>query len=156
MEDSTRYLGVELQSNMSWNRHMDQNVTKSNSTLGFLRHNLVSNEETKSAAYFSMVRPILEYSSTTWSPYTKDYIHKIEMVQRRDARYFTNLYMNTSSVKSMLEHFEWESIEARRAKHQLAMLFKIIHDLVDIPANGYLTPSLNRTLFEVQTDPYFQ
>ena len=23
MEDSTRYLGVELQSSMSWNRHMD-------------------------------------------------------------------------------------------------------------------------------------
>ena len=61
MEDSTRYLGVELQFNMSWNRHMDQTVKKANSTLGFLRRNLrVSNEESKSAVYFSMVRPILE------------------------------------------------------------------------------------------------
>ena len=146
MEDSTRYLGVEMQSNMSWNKHMDQTVKKANSTLGFLRRNLrVSNEETKSAAYFSMVRPILEYSSTIWSPYTKDYIHKIEMVQRRAARYVTNRYRNTSSVTSMIEHLEWESLEARRAKHQLTMLFKIIHDLVDIPANGYLTPASNRT-----------
>ena len=146
MEDSTRYLGVELQSNMSWNKHMDQTVKKANSTLGFLRRNLrVSNEETKSAAYFSMVRPILEYSSTIWSPYTKDYIHKIEMVQRRAARYVTNRYRNTSSVTSMIEHLEWESLEARRAKHQLTMLFKIIHDLVDIPANEYLTPASNRT-----------
>ena len=49
--------GVELQSNMSWNRHMDQAVKKANSTLGFLRRNLrVSNEQTKSSAYFSMVR----------------------------------------------------------------------------------------------------
>ena len=146
MEDSTRYLGVELQSNMSWNRHMDQTVKKANSTLGFLRRKLrVSNEETKLAAYFSMVRPILEYSSTIWSPYTKDYIHKIKMVQRRAARYVTSRYRNTSSVTSMIEHLEWESLEARRAKHQLIMLFKFIHDLVDIPANEYLTPASNRT-----------
>ena len=36
MEDFTQYLGVELQSYMSWNRHMDQAVKKANSTLGFL------------------------------------------------------------------------------------------------------------------------
>ena len=39
-EDFTRYLGMELQSNMSWNCHMDQAVKKTNSTLGFLRRNL--------------------------------------------------------------------------------------------------------------------
>ena len=60
MEDSIKYLGVELQSNMAWNRHMDQTIKKANSTLRFLRRNLrVSNEETKSTAYYSMVRPIL-------------------------------------------------------------------------------------------------
>ena len=88
---------------------------------------------------------ILEYSSTIWSPYTKDYIHKIEMVQRRAARYVTNRYRNTSSVTSMIEHLEWESLETRRVKHQLTMLFKIKHDIVDILANEYLTPASNRT-----------
>ena len=125
---------------------MDQIVKKANGTLGVLRGNLrVSNEETQSAAYFSMVRPILEYSSTIWSPYTKDYIHNIEMVQRRAARYVTSRRRNTSSVTSMIEHLEWESLEARRSKHQLTMLFNITHDLVDIPANEYLTPASNRT-----------
>ena len=135
MEDSTRYLGVELQSNMSWNRHMDQAVKKVNSTLGFLRRNLrVSNEQTKSSAYFSMVRPIVEYCSIVWNPYTTEYIKKVEMVQRRAARYVINRYHNTSSVTSMLDHLEWESLEARRAKNQLTMFFKIIHGLVD---NGH-------------------
>ena len=92
-----------------------------------------------------MVRPILEYSSTIWSPYTMNYIHKIEMVQRRAARYVTNRYRNTSSVTSMIKHLEWKSLEARRAKHQQTMLFKIIHDLVDIPANESMTPASNRT-----------
>ena len=146
MEDSTRYLGVELQSNMSWNRHMDQAVKKANSTLGFLRRNLrISNEQTKLSAYFSMVRPIVEYCSTVWNPYTREYTKKVEMVQRRAARYVTNRYHNTSSVTSMLDHLEWESLEARRAKNQLTMFFKIIHGLVDIPANDYLVPASTRT-----------
>ena len=114
---------------------------KANSTLGFLRRNLrFSNEEKKSAAYFSMVRSILEYSSTIWSPYTKDYIHKIEMVQRRAARYVTNRYRNIYSVTSMIEHLEWKSLEARRATHQLTMLFRSCMTLWT-----YLTPASNRT-----------
>ena len=35
----------------------------------------------------------------------------------------------------MLEHLEWETLEIRRAKYQLTMMFKIIHGLVDIPAD---------------------
>ena len=67
------------------------------------------------------------------------------MVQRRAARYVMNRYRNTSSVTSMLEHLEWECLEARRAKHQLTVFFKIVHGLVDIPATDYLTPASNRT-----------
>ena len=104
-DDSTKYLGVELQSSFSWNRNIDQPVKKANSMLGFLRRNLrISNEHTKTSAYRSMVRPLLEYCSTVWSPYTQE---DIEMVQRRAARYVTNRHHNTRSVTSMLEHLEW-------------------------------------------------
>ena len=145
-EDSTRYLGVELQSNMAWNKHIDQTIKKGNSMLGFLRRNLkVGNESTKTAAYSSLIRPILEYCCTVWSPHNRDYINKLEMVQRRAARYVTNRYHNTSSVTSMLDHLEWEYLEARRTKCQLTMLFKIINDLVDIPQEEYLTPASKRT-----------
>ena len=145
-EDSTRYLGVELQSNMSLNKHIDQTIKKGNSMLGFLQRNLkVSNEQTKTAAYLYLVRPVLEYCCSVWSPYTQDYINKLEMVQRRAARYVTNRYRNTSSVTFMLEHLEWETLEARRAKYQLTKMFKIIHGLVDIPADDHLTAASTRT-----------
>ena len=114
--------------------------------LGFLRRNLkVSNEQTKTAAYLSLVRPVLEYCCSVWSPYTQDYINKLEMVQKRAARYVTNRYRNTSSVTSMLEHLEWETLETRRAKYQLSMMFKIIRGLVDIPADDHLTAASTRT-----------
>ena len=73
------------------------------------------------------------------------------MVQPRAARYVTNRYKNTSSVTSMIEHLDWESLEAGRAKHQLTMLFKIKNALVDIPANEYLTPASNRTRSQYNT-----
>ena len=82
---------------------------------------------------------------TVWSPHTQEYINKLEMVQRRAARYVTNRYHNTSSVTSMLDHLEWESLEARRTKSQLTMMFKIINDLVNIPQEEYLTPASKRT-----------
>ena len=140
-EDYTKYLAVELQSSLSWNRHIDQTVKKANIMLGFLRRNLgVNSEQTKATAYCSMFRPLLEYCSTVWSPFTIEYVHKLEMVQRRAARHVTNRYHNTSSVTSMLDHRD----EARRTKHRLVMFFKIEYGLVDIPSDAYLTPASTR------------
>ena len=89
--DTTKYLGVELSYNLSWNHHIDRTVKKGNSMLGFLKRNLkISNQDTKSAAYFSLVRPNLEYCASIWNPYSVQSIKKLEMVQRRAARYATS------------------------------------------------------------------
>ena len=61
----------------------------------------------------SLVRPTLEYASSVWDPYQQNDIHRLEMVQRRAARYVTNRYHNTSSVSSMIE-LEWITLEERR------------------------------------------
>ena len=135
-----------MSGDMTWKLHIDRTVKKGNSTLGFLRRNLgVSNEEVKSAAYRSIVRLTLEYCSTIWNPYQKDQIYKLEMVQRRAARYTTNRYHNASSVSDMLDHLQWESLESRRTKAQLTMMYKIVNDLVDVPAKQYLIPASSRT-----------
>ena len=137
---------MELQSSLSWNRHIDQTVKKANSMLGFLRRNLrVNIEQTKATAYCSIVRPLLEYCSTVWSPYNHVYVQKLEMAQIRAARYVTNRYHNTSCVTSMLDHLDWESLEERRTKRRLIMFFKIVHGLVDKPSDAYLTSASTRT-----------
>ena len=105
----------------------------------------VNSEQTKATAYCSMVRPLLENCSIVWSPNTHEYVHKLEMVQRRAARYVTNRYHNTSSVTSILDHLDWESLEARGTKHRLIMFFKIVNGHVDIPSDAYLTPASTRT-----------
>ena len=86
-------------------------------SLGFLRHNLrISNEQAKSAAHFIMVRPIIDYCSIVWNPHTKENVNKVDMVQQRAARNFTNRYCNTISVISLLDHLDWKSSEVLHAK----------------------------------------
>ena len=70
-------------------------------TLGFLRRNLrVNSPSIKSMAYKSLVRLILEYSSAAFLSYTNNNIYKVEMVQRRAARFVSTRYHNTSSAVS--------------------------------------------------------
>ena len=145
-DEQSKYLGVDITSNLSWNPHIDRIVKKGNSMLGFLQRNLrVNSRETKASAYFTLVRPNLEYCSNVWSPYTIQAKKRIEMVQRRAARYATNRYRNTSSVTDMLEDLNWDTLETRRSKSQVTMMFKIINGLVDIPAADFVTPASTRT-----------
>ena len=114
--------------------------------IGFLQRNLrVSNRDTKASAYFTLVRPNIEYCASVWSPYTDQGKRKIEMVQRRSARYVTNRYRNMSSVTDMLEELNWESLESRRTKIQLTLLYKIMNGMVDIPTSPYVTQASART-----------
>ncbi|CAC5392659.1 unnamed protein product [Mytilus coruscus] len=100
--------------------------------LGFLKRNQrTSNSETKTNAYVAMVRSNLDYCATVWNPYQKEQVKKVEMVQRHAARYATNRYRNTSSVGSMLEEIDWESLENRRVKSQLTLLYKVTYNDID-------------------------
>ena len=97
--DSAKYLGGTIPSDLRWNKHISNIVSKGNQTLGFLRRNLrINSPELKSIAYKSLVRPTVEYASSVWDPYTKHNRDRIEMVQRRAARYVLNCYERFASV----------------------------------------------------------
>ena len=137
---TTKYLGVNLTSNLCWSTHIDKSTKKANSVLGFIKRNIrTKNRDTKATAFKTLVRPHLEYCSSVWNPHTEKDKKKIEMVQRRAARYVLNDYNTTSSVSAMLEELGWETLESRRQKLQLTLFFKIVNNLVDIPAANYLT-----------------
>ena len=71
---------------MDWDNRINHVVNKANRTLDFLRRNLkISSSAVKESAYKAFVRPMLEYASSVWDPYTKKSIDKLEAVQRRAA-----------------------------------------------------------------------
>ncbi|KAH3887323.1 hypothetical protein DPMN_011339 [Dreissena polymorpha] len=60
------------------------------------------------------------------------------MAQRRAARFTTNRYRNTSSGADVLHLLQRESLADSRSKLQLVILYKIIHEFVDIPSDANL------------------
>ena len=115
--DSSNYLGVTIPSDLRWNQHISNIVTKGNQTLGFLRRNLIINSpELKSTAYKSLVRPTVECASSVWDPYTKQNRDRIEMVQRIAARYVLNCYQRSASVTEMLKQLDWETLVLLRGR----------------------------------------
>ena len=107
----------------------------------FLQRNISSCPQiVKEACYKTMVRPILEYSSTVWSPHTEKNINLIESVQRRAARFVTNTYDRMSSVTSLLHGLGWPSLKQRREIAKAIMLYKILHNRVAVPFSYYSTP----------------
>ena len=49
-------------------------------------------DQIREMAYQSLVRPQLEYSASVWDLHVKEQIKKIEMVQRRAARWTLRMF----------------------------------------------------------------
>jgi len=71
------------------------------------------NRNTKSLAYTSFVRPILEYGSAFWDPCREGQINALDRVQKK-AGQFTNHTKDS----------EWETLTQRRTIVRLCELFK--------------------------------
>ena len=85
-----KYLGVTLQSNLWWERHIDNICAKANRILGFLRRNLKVASTKIKLSYKAMVHPIIKYTSTVWEPHCSKHISSTENVQGRAARFVQN------------------------------------------------------------------
>ena len=137
-----KYLGVTISSDLSWNKHVDNAVKKATTSLNFLKRNLnACPTVVKDKCYKSLVRPIMEYASCVRDPHTQRNINKLEMVQRRAALFVKGDFDRTSSVTSMLADLRWNTVQERTMQSKSIMLYRIVHNLVAIPATPSLIPA---------------
>ena len=138
---STKYLGVTITLDLNWNKHINQTAGKANQMLGFVKRNIKTRSHNiKTKAYKSLVHPRLEYCASVCDTHTQSAIQKIEMVQRRTARYVLRRYHNTSSVSDMLEQLQWPTSAQRRCSLRFTMLYKIRNSIFTIDPSPYLEP----------------
>ena len=109
---------------------------------------------TKESAYFTLVRPLLEYASIAWSPHSDKYTKKIELVQRSAARFITQNYKrDPGNATTIIETLGWDTLELRRTIARVSMFYKIQNKLVDITLpdeiqkNNTITRSANSLPF---------
>ena len=136
-----KYIGVTIEQKLSWNEHIGNVVKKAKSSTAFLRRNLQIPQahQIKANAYKILVRPQVEYTSVVWDPFTQANIDKIEMVQRRAARYnVQNNYSRYSSVNDMISKLGWCSLLQLRPDNRLFMFYKIVNSIVAIDFSNKL------------------
>ena len=142
--------GVELSDNMKYNLYIDSITSKASRVLGFVKRNLRHCPEVvKEGAYQSIVRPKLDYSSTTWNPQQVTQKRQIEQVQRNAARLVSNKpfnYQNPTSVSSMIQHLNWPTLEARRRSSDLVLMYKVVHNLVAVPFQDFTGRNILRLI----------
>jgi hypothetical protein len=141
-DTSAKYLGCTISSDLKWVKHISTICSKANNTISFLKRNInISNKSIKEKAYMFLVRPTLEYASAVWDPYQQNDIHRLEMAQRRAARYVTNRYHNTTSISSMIEQLEWTTLQERRKHSRLLMIYKLKNNIVRVDASSKFIPN---------------
>ena len=119
-----KYLGVLIDETLSFDRHIQMICKKATQTLHMLMRNLKKAKcKTRSVAFKTICRPILEYASHCWSPYKKKHITSLETINRKAFRwaYYKRKHDHISAL--MLE-VGWQTLEERRKTADLRLYFK--------------------------------
>ena len=111
---SCKYLGIILRSDLSWADQVNYAVKKAWKALHFTMRILKKGtSNTKSLAYMSLVRPILEYGAACWGPYREGQISALDRVKKKAAKFAH--YTNSPN---------WETLASRRKLSRLCAPFK--------------------------------
>jgi hypothetical protein len=111
---SCKHLGIILRSGLSWADQVNYMVKKAWKALHFTMRTLKKgNSNTKSLAYMSLVRPILEYGAACWDPYREGQITALDRVQKKAAEF---AHHTTSP--------NWETLASRTKLSCICALFK--------------------------------
>ena len=140
-------LGITVDSKLSWRSHISKLKNKA-----FARcYQILNSFSTKNIwtlrkAYITYIRPLLEYNSVIWNPHYKKDVEAVESAQI----YFVKKLFRRSNIPSdsyqqRLYMINLETLEYRRLKFDLILVFKIINNLIDIPFNS---------LFSLHSTPY--
>ena len=140
--DQYKYLGVTISKDLRWNTHCQQIRNKASRTLGFLRRTLSPcTKEIKARAYQALVRPQLEYGAEVWNPHTTTSIEDLERIQKAAARFIYRDYRKSTSSSQLVSSLNLDPLHYRRLFAQSTMLFKIYHNIVDIPLPVSIKPA---------------
>ena len=143
---SHTYLGVKLDSKLSWAKHITEITSKSSKVLGMVKRTLgPCKPEVKDTAYNMLVRPKLEYASPIWNPHKSSQISRLERIQHYAARFVANDHRRTTSPTTLVLTLKWQTLERRRIIKQAMTFYKILNNIIKIsPPSGLLTRSHNR------------
>ena len=100
---------------------------KANRVLGLVKRLCgrdICNVQTRKLLCMALVRPLLEYSSSVWSPCFVKHCTLIENIQRRVTKFILNYPPREVSYTNSLDQRNLLPLDFRRRMHDVVLLFK--------------------------------
>lgn len=153
-------LGVIVEPDLSYRKHIDTIIAKSFSLLGFIRR-MCSNMQdpfTLKSLYCALVRSNLEYALVVWHPHYQVHIDRIERIQRKFTRFalrcmnWNNSNMPPYNVRCQL--LSLESLHRRRINANIFFIYDLIENNIDAPLLKNQLPFNNREII-LRNPSYF-
>lgn len=140
-----KYLGITLNSTLTWSSHVSRICSAAFTKLCFLRRKLRhAPSHVKLLAYNTFVRAKLEYASVVWDPPLKKDIYMLELVQRKAVRFIFCKYGRYESPSKLMSDNGIQSLESRRRLARLSFLHNIVTSKVQITPSTLVQPSSTR------------
>ena len=150
----TKDLGVVFDSALTFNMHINEIVSASYKTLGFLFRTckFFQHTITFKTLFYALIRSKLEYCSVVWFPFYNVNINRIESVQRLFLKYLSFMQTGVFPIRGvdydiLLSKFDFCSLQTRRLIINVKLLFDILNNKVDcaflLGEISILTPRLN-------------
>ena len=131
-------LGVLVDNELHFDKHIKGIVNKANRMLGMIRIGFSClDKEIFLYLYPVLVRPLLEYCVQVWSPYKQKYIDLIEGVQKRATKLVPGLRKKTYDQR--LKDLGLTKLVERRFRGDMIETFKILNKNVDVKTETFFT-----------------
>jgi hypothetical protein len=125
-------LGVCVDRELKFYRHIETQVNTSNKLLGLIRRSYEYLDiEMMKLLFTSVVRPNLEFGNVVWSPRLEKDKNLVESVQRRATRIIPGL--KGKSYEERLKIMKLPSLRYRRLRGDLIEVYKYTHGLYKVP-----------------------
>ena len=124
-----RDLGVHMASNLSFGNHITEITKRARAKVNVLFKALRSNSPALlTAAFSTYIRPLLETSSSVWSPEAVGLTNLIEDVQRQfTRRLFYRCNMPPEPYLGRLRYLSIQTLEYRRCLSDFKFMYNCIH-----------------------------
>ena len=128
--DGEKDIGVLVDENINFSKHIQQQINKANSIMGLIRRTYTFLDERSFKYLFqALVRPHLEYAAAVWSPYKIADIESIENVQRRATKLIPSL--KSLEYPQRLRKLKMPTLKYRRLRGDMIETFKILKGIYD-------------------------
>ena len=125
-----RDLGVQVDSELTFQEHIWGKVKTANKMVGLIRRNFgEAGAHSLMLIYKAMVRPHLEYAQAVWSPYKVKLVEALEKVQKRATKLIPGC--GKLGYEERLRRLRLPSLVYRRWRGDMITTFRILNGLCD-------------------------